>query len=116
TALYSPWEQPVHLCCDPTGASKLFLNGHLIYSDEVYRQRVRLVADPLRTSATLRKGWNTVLVKMADDEQLHAAFSLRLTAPTGTDGLPLTADPTHLDASALPSRDVATPSTLLPTL
>jgi hypothetical protein len=116
TALYSPREQPVHVCCDPTGASKLFVNGHLLYADEVYRMHFALVADPLRVGTTLHKGWNTVLVKLADDEQLRAVYSMRLTAAGGNDVLHLPVDPDHVDRSAVPSDSSPVPAPIEPTL
>src|SRR5262249_28034505 len=88
------------VCFDPTGASKLFLNHRLIFSDEIYRRRQSLVADPFRISARLQPGWNTLLLKLADDDNSAAQFSLRLTAPDGSDGVRLPADSEHVTSVA----------------
>lgn len=96
SAVYSPRAQAVAICLDATGASKLFLNHRLIFSDGIYRRRQSLVADPFRIAATLQPGWNTLLLKLADDEDSAAQFSLRVTAPDGSDGLTLPVDPNHV--------------------
>jgi tetratricopeptide (TPR) repeat protein len=98
TTLASPKEQPVCFRFDPTGASKIYLNGQLLFSDDVYRQHQPLVADPLAVTATLSQGWNHLLIKLADSENSGAAFALRVTTPGGTDGLRLPADPARLGA------------------
>jgi tetratricopeptide (TPR) repeat protein len=107
TALFSPREQTVLLRWDPTGASKLFVNGRPVLADELYRQSEPLVADPLAASVTLHKGWNTLLAKLADDEQLSASFALRVTAPGSAEPLALTVDPDH--AATAPVSGDSTP-------
>lgn len=96
TALFSPQEQPVLLRMDPTGATKLFINGRLVFLDDKYREHYPLVADPFQAPATLRQGWNTVLIKLADNEKLNAAIALRVTTPSGEDVKGLLVDPVHV--------------------
>lgn len=96
TALDSPRDQAALLRFDPTGAGKTYLNGRLVFSDAVYRQHQPLVAGPFRVPVTLKKGWNTLLIKLADDENSTAQFALRVTAPDGSDGLRLPADPARV--------------------
>jgi cellulose synthase operon protein C len=109
TSLFSPKEQAVRFRWDPTGASKLFLNGRLIFSDDVYRVQRPLIADPFSTPARFQKGWNTVLVKIADDESLRAAFAFRVTSPTGEDAVVTTADPAQVAVGG--SESTAVPET-----
>ena len=101
TAVSSTADQAALLWFDPSGASKIYLNGELVFRDETHRERHPLEADPFRVPIRLRKGWNTLLVKMAD-ETTDAAFSLRFTTPTGAD-LALPADPTKASGTVLPA-------------
>jgi transglutaminase-like putative cysteine protease/tetratricopeptide (TPR) repeat protein len=101
TALLSPQDQAVLLRFDPTGASKVFVNGRLVFHDDTYRQQQPLVADPFLIPATLRKGWNTLLIKLADDNTKRAAFALRVTSPSGEALKSLTTDPTQADGRTL---------------
>ena len=94
TAVFSPTETPVLLRFDPTGASKVFVNGRLVFADDTYRARQPMVADPFRIPAVLARGWNTVLVKSLDDESCRAEFAVRLTSPSGKD-LSLQVDPSR---------------------
>ncbi|HEY3379115.1 MAG TPA: DUF3857 domain-containing protein, partial [Armatimonadota bacterium] len=82
-AVKSATARPAQLCFDPSGASKVFLNGELVLADEVCRLPQPFVADPYRVSVTLRAGVNTVLVKLASNEYASANFSLRFTTPSG---------------------------------
>ncbi|MBI3946160.1 MAG: DUF3857 domain-containing protein [Armatimonadetes bacterium] len=93
TSLLSPREQSVLLRLDPAGASKVWVNGTLVFFDEGYRTRVPYYADPYRAAATLRKGRNTLLVKLADRGTDPASFSLRLTTPAGASVMDAQADP-----------------------
>lgn len=93
TAVSSAADQPALLHFDPSGASKIYVNGELVFRDELYRARRSLVADPFRVPVQLQRGWNTLLIKVADHRS-NAAFSLRFTRPSGAD-LVLPADPTR---------------------
>jgi tetratricopeptide (TPR) repeat protein len=113
TALASPRDQAVALRFDPTGAGKIFLNGDLVFSDDTYREQKMLCADPFRVPVTLRKGWNTLLVKIAEDEERDASFALRVTSLAGDTVQRLVADPARatgatVEAQALPERTVET--------
>jgi len=83
TAIQSPRAQAARLQFDPSGASKVFVNGQLASADALSRIHVALLADPFAIPVTLRAGWNTILVKLSDDDKLAGAFSLRVTAPDG---------------------------------
>lgn len=93
TALTSPKAQPVTFYLDPEGASKLYLNGKLLYSDDLYRRLQPLVADPFRVTATLQQGWNTLLVKVASNDSLTPSFAVRLAGPDSGDLRGLPCDP-----------------------
>jgi tetratricopeptide (TPR) repeat protein/transglutaminase-like putative cysteine protease len=91
-AIFSPKEQQARLCWDPTGASKVWLNGRLVLTDSIYRIRQPLIADPFCAPVTLHAGWNTLLVKVADEYGDQASFAIRFTTPAGADLPPLRAD------------------------
>jgi len=101
TAVYVPTAQPVRLCLVPAGASKVFLNGRLMFSDDKYRYVQPLVADPFSVPATLQPGWNTVLVKVAGTEYLTPAFALRFTTLAGEDLAGLKVEPSQVKNSAV---------------
>ena len=103
TALETPRDLSVLLRFDPTCASMIHLNGRLVFCDTVYRRHQPLVADPFRVPVTLKKGWNTLLVKLADDEDSAAQFGLRITAPGSSDGLRLAVDPTRVTSQPVES-------------
>lgn len=93
TAVQSPRDQAVLLQFDPTGASKVFVNGAAVLVDPIKRSHTALLADPFSIPVTLRAGWNTVLIKLSDDKELTGAFALRVTTAAG-EALPaLLADP-----------------------
>ncbi len=83
TAVQSPRSQAAVLEFDPTGASKISVNGAWIYADPLLRPGTSGAADPFAVPVTLRAGWNTVLVKLCDDESTAAAFALRITNANG---------------------------------
>src|SRR5262249_44490851 len=58
--------------------------------------------------------WNTVLAKLADDEQLSASFALRVTAPSSAEPIALTVDPAQAAPATTASSVEAT--TAEPTL
>jgi cellulose synthase operon protein C len=93
TAVKVATAQPALLQFDPTSASKLFVNGQQVFSDDLYRQQQNLVADPFCVRVSLQAGYNRILVKLASsaEEELEGTcFRLRLTTTTGAT-LPLTA-------------------------
>jgi tetratricopeptide (TPR) repeat protein/transglutaminase-like putative cysteine protease len=110
TSLYSAREQPVTLQVNTTGASKLFLRGRLVFSDPVYRPAPDLVADVFPVAVTLHAGWNTVLLKLADDEHLTSSFRLRVTTPSGADLPPMKADPDHAVLTTLDAGQTLPPA------
>ncbi len=86
TAVQLPRPQAAVLEFDPTGASKISVNGVWVHADPLLRTGTAGIADPFAVPITLRAGWNTVLVKLCDDESTAAAFALRI---TGADGAAL---------------------------
>lgn len=90
TAIFSLQAQNVWLRFDPSGAAKIWLGGALVLSDDKYRARQLYLADPIRVPVALKAGWNSLLVKIADESD-DGAFALRLTRTDGND-LPLRAD------------------------
>jgi tetratricopeptide (TPR) repeat protein len=93
TAVYVEQACPVVMCYKPSGASHLYLNGQPVFYDEVYRSYLQYVEDPFRIPVQLQPGWNTLLVKLADDEEIGASFALRMTTPDGRDLADVPVDP-----------------------
>lgn len=91
-AVQSARETPARLRFDPTGAAKVWLNGNLVFSNPKCLQAQAYTPDPIAVTVTLNAGWNSMLVKIADNEKLHGEFRLRFTDPTGGPLL-LRADP-----------------------
>jgi len=75
--------QSAILRVEPVGAATIYVNGTLVFRDELYRQERDYLADPYAIPITLRAGWNTVWVQIASDDETTAAFRLRLTTPAG---------------------------------
>jgi tetratricopeptide (TPR) repeat protein len=95
TAVLAAQDQSAFLRFDPEGASKVFVNGRLVFQDDILRQRQSFLADPFTAPTTLRKGWNTILIKLAADDGVEAGFTLRITDAAGA-ALPGAAvDPAH---------------------
>ncbi|WP_309709717.1 DUF3857 domain-containing protein [Armatimonas sp.] len=95
TAVFAEAERDVVIRYTADGATKLWLNGLLVAEDPIYRSSQICLTDTLSVSVHLNKGWNTVLLKLADDEKHSAHFQLRFTLPGGEErGLALQADPT----------------------
>lgn len=93
TAIQSASDQKVIIQFDPTGSSKVFVNGENLFSDSVQRSRTELVTDVFAIPAVLHRGWNTILIKLGDDEHSTASFSLRLTKENGTPLIKFAEDP-----------------------
>jgi tetratricopeptide (TPR) repeat protein/transglutaminase-like putative cysteine protease len=85
---------------DAEGASRIFVNGALVLDDPLYRNSASAVADVFAVPATLKAGWNTVLVKMADEND-EAWFTLRFTDPKSDAPLKLDIDPTKAAPDAV---------------
>ena len=100
TAVQSPRDQTVLLQFDPTGASKVFVNGQAVFSDALRRSHTALAADVFAIPAPLHRGWNTILVKLGDDEKLTAAFSMRMTTPAGGSLATLPVDPVQAKSAS----------------
>lgn len=114
TAVFSAQEQPVRMCCEPTGASRIALNGVLLFTDDLYREPdATLDADSFAIPATLHAGWNTLLVKIASNERMTAAFRVRFTTPEGEDLPGLRTDPTQAKSRVMPA-PVAAPAHPVP--
>ena len=106
TAIQSPRSQSAVLQFDPTSASKISLNGVWVQADPLLRASTAGMADPFAVPVTLHAGWNTILVKLCDDETTAAAFALRMTTPDGVALLSLPADPAQ---AKLGAADTSTP-------
>jgi tetratricopeptide (TPR) repeat protein len=102
TAVQAPADQRVAVSFDPDGASKVFVNGRLLFSDSVPRERQPLVADPFRFEANLHRGWNTILVKLASEQYGVPGFSLRVTGSAGEDLPTLGAEPARAQSAPAP--------------
>ncbi len=117
TAIYSAKTLPVMLSLDPSGASKVFLNGTVLFTDELYRDSLPLVADPYCVAATLQPGWNTLLVKIASDENITASFAMRFTTRDGENIPGLRLDPLRAKSvplTALPASSAVESATASP--
>jgi transglutaminase-like putative cysteine protease/tetratricopeptide (TPR) repeat protein len=114
TAVSSPKAQAAWLRLDRTGAVKVLLNGAEVLRDERYQQRNALLADTYAVPVALRAGWNTLLVKMAtNDDTRDADVRLRLTDAAGQPLPGLTIDPAHAAGAAKPDKMKATESVWL---
>ncbi|MCW3060748.1 MAG: hypothetical protein JWQ02_2569, partial [Capsulimonas sp.] len=82
TAVRASSDGTASFAFSPTGASKIYCNGRLIFSDDVYRVSAS-GQDVFHVTAPVRKGWNTLLVKLADDEGIASAFRLRILETPG---------------------------------
>ncbi len=108
-AVQSKAEQSVLVQFDPAGASKVCINGREVFADSLRRSPTALVADSFAALAVLHAGWNTILVKMGDDEKTTSAFSLRLTTPTGQPLSALPSNPMLATGACLPAAAAAPP-------
>ncbi|BDI30937.1 hypothetical protein CCAX7_29880 [Capsulimonas corticalis] len=97
TAIQSASDQEATLSFERSGAAKLFCNGKPVFSSDAYVDS-RNIDDPALIPVHLRKGWNTLLVKLADDPSVAANYRLRV---LGANGAPLplgggaSVDPAH---------------------
>ena len=112
TAVQSPRPQAALLEFDPTGASKIGVNGVWVHADPLLRAGATGIADPFSVPVTLRAGWNTILIKLCDDDTSASAFALRVTDANGTALPALPADPAQaklVPASQKAAADAAAP-------
>jgi predicted negative regulator of RcsB-dependent stress response len=85
TALNAPYARTVQLRINHSGTLKLWLNGKLIFLDNKSRSGQNLAPDGFVITQKLEAGWNSLLLKIAEDEAQEAFFSLRLTNANGDD-------------------------------
>jgi tetratricopeptide (TPR) repeat protein/transglutaminase-like putative cysteine protease len=111
TAVQSPAEQSVLVHFDPTGSSKVYINGKPVFADALRRSHTTLVADSFVFPASLHAGWNTILVKMGDDDKVTSAFSLRLSTPVGLPLTTLPSDPKQAKGACIPAATDVAPET-----
>lgn len=95
TAVQSSAAQSVVLCFDPTGASKIFVNGACLFADDKNHKSIASVPDPYQVPVHLEAGWNTLLIKIACKKDDAVQFRLRFSRPGGGDLPPMVADPDH---------------------
>lgn len=84
---YSPEEQPVELRWGCINANKVWLNGELLASHEVYQAGMEV--DQYFAEATLKPGRNVILVKVCHNNMSESwaqdwKFQLRVCDPVGT--------------------------------
>jgi tetratricopeptide (TPR) repeat protein/transglutaminase-like putative cysteine protease len=86
TVIASTRQRRVICCFNPTGQSKVFVNGKLLFSDSIPRAATSsFLADMFTFPADLVPGENVVLVKVSADKGTDCAFSFRV---AGDDGAP----------------------------
>jgi tetratricopeptide (TPR) repeat protein len=95
TAVQAHASGPALAWFDPTGASKIWINGHLVLSDDIYRNYSVENGEEFSFPVQLNAGWNTILVKCADDSDTRGSFSLRFTSADTTEPLDVSADPSR---------------------
>ncbi len=85
--------RPVSVWAGATGALRAFWNGAEVLGDEKYRD---LDSDRFAATATLRAGWNRLMVKVCGDDR-PPMLSLRLAAADGApdEHIEVDADPRH---------------------
>jgi tetratricopeptide (TPR) repeat protein len=130
TAFALPADVKVSMTFDPHGASKVYVNGHLVFSESVYRLPSTTILAGYTIPVNLTSGWNTVLVKLIRTDSVFsgASFRMRLTDQAGSvlintvqpgqaNGVHITSSPTAKRAEstvAAAMRDlIPTPQTLL---
>jgi tetratricopeptide (TPR) repeat protein/transglutaminase-like putative cysteine protease len=79
TVVDSPSEQKVVLHLGTSGASRLFVNGTKVYSDDAYHAPR---FDQGQVGVTLKKGANRVMLKLCQDTGAHG-FYLRVSGASG---------------------------------
>jgi len=91
TAVFSPREQPAVLEVGSDDGVKIWLNGAQIYANNIARP---LTPNSDRANLVLKSGWNTLLLKVTQNN-LGWEFSARLLAPDGSTLDGLKADAAH---------------------
>jgi len=86
TAFVSPSDQSLELRLGTPNAWKLWVNGKLVFEREEYHRSSQM--DQYRLPVTLKKGENTILLKVCQNEQTQDwaqeyQFQLRVCDPTG---------------------------------
>jgi tetratricopeptide (TPR) repeat protein/transglutaminase-like putative cysteine protease len=110
TAAYSPAEASALLQLDTVGASRVWLNGRSVFADSIYRENLEFSCGLFRIPVRLRAGWNTIVVKLADEHEGSAAFRVRLTAPDGGAISGIRIDPAQAVAQRLETAPAASPA------
>ncbi len=85
TAINMPSARTVHLRFNHSGAAKLWLNGKFIFSDAKQRAAQNVDPDAFVITQKLAAGWNSLLLKIADEAPDETFFSLRVTTDKGGD-------------------------------
>ncbi|MBT9583176.1 DUF3857 domain-containing protein [bacterium] len=81
TAIEAKQAGPANLLFEAMGAGKVWLNGQLVLQHSQYADNSDFDF-PYMQSVTLRQGWNTLVVKLASQENV-CMFSLALQDPQG---------------------------------
>lgn len=112
TSVNAPADGNARLALDPSGAVEVFINGVSVLRDTTYPTPSTLTSDPFAVSVPLKKGANTILVKIAGDINQNVYFRLRLTDISGEMPLRLSANPIFAQ-SVSPVQKGASPTPVL---
>lgn len=94
---------------DPSGACQVWLNGERVFYSSSYGSSSPAQADVFTIPVELKSGWNTLLVKLASEEDSYEAdFRLRFTAPDSDVSLPLECVTTQAAPEAVKPQPPAT--------
>jgi hypothetical protein len=102
TVIISPEERPVEIRAASATALKIFVNGQETFGRETYHQSFS--TDSHIAPARLKKGKNTILIKVCQNDQKEPwaqewRFQLRITDAIGTP-VPLTVEPVEVKKEA----------------
>jgi len=109
TAVNAPSDMDVVFRFASSGASKMYVDGKLTYTNPVYCSPFNDIPDAASFPVHLTRGWNPILVKAADEESVAVYINLRVTDAKGA-ALPLPADASH--GQGLKVNADATPNSL----
>ena len=115
TAVEAPADMDAVIRYDASGASKVYVDGQLLHDNPVYRSPSIDIMDGASFKVHLVRGWNSILVKQADDTSATVDLGLRITDTDGA-AVKLTVDPSHCQGQKVdaPSTDTVAPSTDAP--
>ena len=90
TKVYSPVSQEAELVCGSDDCIKIWLNSSVVHS---FREGRRCIPDSDVVTVSLQEGWNTVMLKVVnDDSTWEASFLIRSLSGTPIEGLRVSLD------------------------